>query len=142
MSGSIVADQGLVMDSIPSDTVILTSSDGSPNGEGQASLEGSYQHLENHVTLDIIREESKPGETLGKVWFARVGMGLVLNTIGHGVLDDNQATVAVAWQRYALLFDPHHLAICRHIASLVSMDDLTVWTLDIALTGLVLYYLD
>ena len=81
------------------------------------------------------------GETLGKVRFARVGVSLILNTIGHDVLDDNHATVAVSWQRHGLP-DPHHLAICRHIASLLSMDQLTVWTLDIVLTGLVLHNLD
>jgi len=81
-----------------------------------------------------------PWKTLGKVCFARVGVSLILNTIGQVVLDDYQATIAVSRQRHPLL-DPHHLGIGRHIASFLSMDDLTVWTLDIHLTRLMLHHL-
>ena len=82
-----------------------------------------------------------PWKTLGKVCFARVGVGLILNTIGQVVLDDYQTTFAVSRQRHPLL-DPHHLGIGRHIASFLSMDDLTVWALDIHLTWLMLHHLD
>ena len=82
-----------------------------------------------------------PWKTLGKVCFAWVGVSLILNTIGQVVLDDYQATIAVSRQRHPLL-DPHHLSIGGHIASFLSMDDLTVWTLDVALTGLVFHHLN
>jgi len=82
-----------------------------------------------------------PWKTLGKVCFARVGVSLILNTIGQVVLDDYQATIAVSRQRHPLL-DPHHLGIGRHITSFLTMDDLTVWTYDIHLTWLMLHHLD
>jgi len=82
-----------------------------------------------------------PWKTLGKVCFARVGVSLILNTICQVVLDDYQATIAVSQQRHPLL-DPHHLGIGGHIAGFLSMDDLTVWTLDKHLTRLMLHHLD
>ena len=51
MSRSIGIYQSLVVDSIPSNTVIFSPGDGSSDGEGQSSLESRFQHFQDHISL-------------------------------------------------------------------------------------------
>ena len=137
---AIVSDASLVMNTIPHHTVVLPPGHRPAYGEGESPLEGCDQQSQHLVTLNIIRKSSGPGEAAGMIWLTRTGVTVILDSIIHDILDHDHAAVRVAGQRETLSA-PHHVTRAGHVPSLDSLHLLTVWTLDIGLTGLMLHQL-
>jgi len=128
------------MDPIPGDTVVLTPTDGPADGECESPLEGGDQHLEDSLSLLVIRQQGCPGETPRVERFAWVWVSLVLDSVVEDVLDEDHPTVWVAGEGGGVP-GVHHLAGGGHVASPHPVYCLTVWTLEVVLASLVLHQL-
>ena len=72
-------------------------------------------------------------------WFARVRMSIFLNTIHHGVVDNNHPTVRIP-RHLSIMFPEVHFPFSWLVSSLLSMNSLAVRALDMMLSSLVGYH--
>jgi len=128
------------MDPIPGEAVVLTPADRPPDGECESPLECGDQHLQDSLSLLVIRQQGRPGETSGVERFAWVWVSLVLHPVVEDVLDEDHPTVRVAGEGGGVP-GVHHLAGGRHVAGPDPVYGLTVGTLEVVVTSLVLHQL-